>query len=154
LRTLDTGKSVTTYPIGEHVDASAFDPETKLVFNSFGEGSIAVFHQDSADNYTALASIQTVQGSKTMALDTGTHRLYVPSMPARQFTILVLDREANEFAALTKTLQRFERPQDQEAPAFICFVIFDGPNARHDLPLYFSLLCLNDFSTQFDKIAI
>ena len=91
----DTGKIVVTYPIGDHVDASAFDPETKLVLNSLGEGSIAVFHQDSADQYTALEAIPTAQASKTMALDPKTHRLYVPSMRAGQFTILVLERAAN-----------------------------------------------------------
>ncbi|HEY0701937.1 MAG TPA: hypothetical protein VGD60_04140 [Candidatus Acidoferrales bacterium] len=90
----DTGKIVASYPIGDHVDASAFDPETKLVFNSLGEGSVAVFRQDSADSYTPLANIPTAQGSKTMALDGKTHRLYIPSMHAGQFTILVLDREA------------------------------------------------------------
>jgi YVTN family beta-propeller protein len=88
----DTGKIVASYPIGDHVDASAFDPQTRLVFNSLGEGSIAVFRQDSADQYTALEAIPTSQGSKTMALDTKMHRLYVPSMRAGQFTILVLDR--------------------------------------------------------------
>jgi YVTN family beta-propeller protein len=91
----DTGKILATYPIGDHVDASAFDPETKLIFNSLGEGSIAVFHQDSADKYTALASIPTAQGAKTMALDTKSHRLYVPSMHTGQFTILILDRGPN-----------------------------------------------------------
>lgn len=90
----DTGKILATYPIGDHVDASAFDPDTKLVFNSLGEGSIAVFRQDSADKYTALANIPTAEGSKTMALDTKTHRLYVPSMRSGQFTILVLERDA------------------------------------------------------------
>src|ERR1019366_9936199 len=29
-----SGKVITTLPIGDHVDATAFDPETKLVFNS------------------------------------------------------------------------------------------------------------------------
>jgi YVTN family beta-propeller protein len=88
----DTGKIVASYPIGDHVDASAFDPETKMVFNSLGEGSIAVFRQDSADSYSALANISTAQGSKTMALDAKTHRLYLPSLHAGQFTILVFDR--------------------------------------------------------------
>jgi YVTN family beta-propeller protein len=91
----DTGKIVATYPIGDHVDASAFDPETKLVFNSLGEGSVAVFRQDSAETYTPLANIPTAQGSKTMALDIKTHRLYLPSMQAGQFTILVFDYAAN-----------------------------------------------------------
>jgi YVTN family beta-propeller protein len=88
----DSGKVVVTYPIGDHVDASAFDPETKLVFNSLGEGSIAVFHQDSADQYTFIENIPTAQGSKTMALDLKTHRLFVPSLRSGQFTILVFAR--------------------------------------------------------------
>jgi YVTN family beta-propeller protein len=89
----DTGKILGNYPIGDHVDASAFDPDTHLIINSLGEGSIAVFRQDSAEKYTALANIPTTQGSKTMALDAQTHRLYVPSMRAGQFTILIFDRD-------------------------------------------------------------
>jgi hypothetical protein len=46
-----------------------------------------------ADTDTPLANIATAQGSKAMALDSKTHRLYVPSMNAGHFTILVLDRE-------------------------------------------------------------
>src|SRR5579863_7747670 len=38
----DTGKVVTTLPIGDHVDATAFDPETRLIFNSNGEGTVTV----------------------------------------------------------------------------------------------------------------
>src|SRR5580693_9881191 len=33
----DTGKVITTLPIGDHVDATAFDPETMMIFNSNGE---------------------------------------------------------------------------------------------------------------------
>jgi DNA-binding beta-propeller fold protein YncE len=88
----DNGKVAATYPIGDHVDASAFDPETKLVFNSLGEGSIAVFHQDSPDKYTPLENIPTDAGSKTMALDLKTHRIFVPSVRSGHFTILVFDR--------------------------------------------------------------
>jgi DNA-binding beta-propeller fold protein YncE len=88
----DTGKIIANYPIGDHVDASAFDPETKFVFNSLGEGSIAVFRQDSPDTYSALENIPTAQGAKTMALDPKTHRLFVPSLRSGQFSILVFDR--------------------------------------------------------------
>jgi len=91
----DSGKIIATYPIGDHVDASAFDPETKLIFNSLGEGSIAVFHQDSPDAYSALESIATAQGSKTMALDLKTHRLFVPSLRSGKFDILVFERAAS-----------------------------------------------------------
>jgi len=38
----DTGLVLTTLPIGDHVDATAFDAETKLIFNSNGEGTVTV----------------------------------------------------------------------------------------------------------------
>jgi YVTN family beta-propeller protein len=88
----DSGGIVANYPIGDHVDASAFDSESRLVFNSLGEGKIAVFHQDSPDNYAFLGNIATAQGSKTMALDPKTHRLFVPSLRAGKFVIMVFGR--------------------------------------------------------------
>ena len=45
----DTGQVITTLPIGDHVDATAFDPDTRLIFNSNGEGTITVIHQDGPD---------------------------------------------------------------------------------------------------------
>lgn len=86
----DTGKVITTAPIGERVDAAAYDPTKKLVFQSTGGGTIAVFHQDSADKYTLLENIVTNPGSKTMGLDPVTHRLFVPANLGGTFTILVL----------------------------------------------------------------
>ena len=77
-------------PIGERVDAAAFDPATKLVFQSTGGGTIAVFHEDSAVKYTFLENVVTNPGSKTMGLDLKTHRLFVPANIGGNFTILVL----------------------------------------------------------------
>jgi DNA-binding beta-propeller fold protein YncE len=74
-----SGRVITTYPIGDKVDASIFDPTTKIVFSSTGDGHIYGFHQDSADNYSALGIIPTLQGSKTMTLDKKTQRLFVPA---------------------------------------------------------------------------
>lgn len=88
----DSGKIVASYSIGDHVDTSAFDPSTKLIFNSLGEGNIAVFRQDSADHYTSLEDIPTAPASKTMALDLPTHRLFVPALVKGQFSVLVFDR--------------------------------------------------------------
>jgi YVTN family beta-propeller protein len=45
----DTGQVITALPIGDHVDATAFDPETKLIFNSNGEGTISVIRQEGPD---------------------------------------------------------------------------------------------------------
>jgi YVTN family beta-propeller protein len=85
----DNGNVIVTLPIGDHVDASAFDAATGLVFNSTGEGTIDVFHQDSPDKYTAVQRIPTHVGSKTMALNSKTHELLVPSNASGTFQILM-----------------------------------------------------------------
>lgn len=73
-----TGKVVTTLPIGPGVDAAAYDPATRLVFASNGgDGTMTVVHQESADRYTVLGNLATQRGSRTMALDPRTHRIYL-----------------------------------------------------------------------------
>jgi len=73
-----TGKVVATVPIGPGVDAAAFDPATGLVFASNGgDGTLTVVHQESADRYTVLGNVSTQRGSRTMALDPRTHRIYL-----------------------------------------------------------------------------
>jgi YVTN family beta-propeller protein len=86
----DTGKVITTLPIGDHVDATAFDPETKLIFNSNGEGTITVIRQDSPDNYSVLDTVKTLPRAKTMALDPKTHRLFLSTAENGQFEVLIV----------------------------------------------------------------
>jgi DNA-binding beta-propeller fold protein YncE len=88
----DSGKVVADYPIGEHVDASAFDPATSLVFCSTGDGHISIFHQDSADKYTLVENLSTYPGSKTMGYDPKTHRIFVPANNSGAFTVFTFDR--------------------------------------------------------------
>lgn len=86
----DSGKVITTVPIGDHVDATAFDKETKLVFNSNGEGTITVIHQDSPDKYSIVETVKTAPRAKTMALDPKTHRLFLSTAENGQFEVLVV----------------------------------------------------------------
>ena len=86
----DYGKVITTVPIGDHVDATAFDTETKLVFNSNGEGTITVIHQDSPDKYSGVETVKTAPRAKTMALDPKTHRLFLSTAENGQFEVLVV----------------------------------------------------------------
>jgi DNA-binding beta-propeller fold protein YncE len=69
----DTGKVVTTIPIGQGVDANAFDPENNLAFSSNGEGTLTIAHEDSPDKYTVVENVPTQRGARTMALNTDTH---------------------------------------------------------------------------------
>jgi len=72
------GTVVATLPIGPGVDAAAFDPATRLAFASNGgDGTLTVVRQESADQYTVLGNAATQRGSRTMALDPTTHRVYL-----------------------------------------------------------------------------
>jgi DNA-binding beta-propeller fold protein YncE len=106
-----TGRLVTTLPIGDGVDANAFDPGTALAFSSNGDGTLTVVSVESPDKFTVLENVATQRGARTMALDEKTHRIFLstadfgppppataeqphprPSVVPDSFTILVLDR--------------------------------------------------------------
>jgi len=95
----ETGKVITTLPIGGGVDGTVFDRSSGLIFNSNGEGNVTVIHQDSPDTYSVVETVQTQPGAKTIALDPKTHQLYL-SVAEREgktikpgtFTILVLGK--------------------------------------------------------------
>ena len=84
------GKVVGTYPIGDKVYASVFDPATKIVFSSNGDGHIYRFHQDSPDTYSAPELISTAPGSRTMSIDKKTQRFFVPAREDGKVALWVL----------------------------------------------------------------
>jgi DNA-binding beta-propeller fold protein YncE len=88
----DTGKVIQTLPIGDHVDAAAFDPEAGLIFFSNGDGTINVLHEDSPDLYTAVDTIRTPPRAKTMTFDPASKRLYLSTAEAGQFEVLAVGR--------------------------------------------------------------
>ena len=71
-----TGKVVTTLPVGQGVDGSAFDPGPELAFTSNGEGSLTVVHQDSPTKYRVVATVLTQRGARTLVVDPRTHKIY------------------------------------------------------------------------------
>ena len=88
----DSGHVIATLPIGDHVDATAFDPITRLIFNSNGEGTITVIHQDSPDKYSVVETVKSAPRAKTMALDPKTHRLFLSTAENGQFEVLVVGK--------------------------------------------------------------
>jgi len=86
----DTGRVITTLPIGDHVDATVFDAEKKLIFNSNGEGTITVIEQDGPNEYEVVQTLKTAPRAKTMALDPKTHHLFLPTVENGQFEVLVV----------------------------------------------------------------
>jgi DNA-binding beta-propeller fold protein YncE len=71
-----TGKGLGTVPIGDGVDAAAFDPGTALAFASCGEGVLTVVRTDHNGRPEVAQSVTTQRGARTMALDLATHRVY------------------------------------------------------------------------------
>ena len=85
----ENGKVVFTTPIGERVDAGAFDSKTKLVYLSTGDGKVFVFQQDSPDKYSLVQEIATKTGAKTMGYDPKTARVFVPTSENGAMQVLV-----------------------------------------------------------------
>jgi YVTN family beta-propeller protein len=109
-----SGKIIASVPIGDGVDANAFDPATQLAFASCREGTVTIAHEDSPDKLNVVQTLPTARGSRTMALDSKTHKIYLPAaeyetpeqapgatrqrpkMIAGSFKILVFGREATK----------------------------------------------------------
>jgi YVTN family beta-propeller protein len=75
-----SGKVVGSVPIGQGVDANAFDPGTQMAFASTGEGTVTIAHEDSPDKLTVVQNLKTQRGSRTMALDPATHKIYLAAV--------------------------------------------------------------------------
>ena len=73
----NNGKVLATLPIGERVDAVAFDPDHRLIFASNWDGTVSVIRQKSANEYESAGDIQTQKSAKTMAFDPRTKRLFL-----------------------------------------------------------------------------
>lgn len=72
------GKVLGTVPIGQGVDATAFDPGTQLAFASCGDGTTTI----AMERGSGLMTVQTLKTeplAKTMALDPATHKIYLGS---------------------------------------------------------------------------
>jgi DNA-binding beta-propeller fold protein YncE len=106
----NSGKVITTLPIGDTVDGIVFDPDNKLIFASNGDGTITVIRQKSANEYESAGEIQTQKSAKTMAFDPKTKRLFLsavdvestPAVDGRKaaakpkpgtFAVLVVERQ-------------------------------------------------------------
>jgi len=82
----ETGKTITTVPIGNGVDACAFDPGSGEAYASCGDGTVTVVKETSPGKFDT-STVKTQPGARTMTVDTSTHTLYLPDaemIPATQ----------------------------------------------------------------------
>ncbi len=72
-----SGKIIATAPIGAGCDGVAFDPETKRIFSSNGEGTMTVIQQVNPDEYEVVENLKTQSGARTITVDKTTHHLFL-----------------------------------------------------------------------------
>jgi outer membrane protein assembly factor BamB len=73
----DDGKIVTDFPIGQYVDATAFD--SGLVFASCGDGTLTIVREVSPDKFELAQTVKTEIGARTMAVDHSNGTIYLPT---------------------------------------------------------------------------
>jgi DNA-binding beta-propeller fold protein YncE len=72
-----TGKIVARVKNGGSVDALGWDQSQKLMYIPSGDGNVTVVHEDSPDKYTVVATVPTMRGARTIAVDDKSHVAYV-----------------------------------------------------------------------------
>jgi YVTN family beta-propeller protein len=75
----ETGKVITTLPIGDRCDGVTFDPDKKRAYSSNGDGTITVVQEENSNSFKVLETIQTQLGARTITIDKTTHHLYLPT---------------------------------------------------------------------------
>jgi DNA-binding beta-propeller fold protein YncE len=84
----DTGKILAVLPIGAGVDGATFNPATKQVFSSQGDGTLTVIKELSPIRFEVEQTVQTQVSAKTLTLDAKTGHVlliaaeYGPPPPA------------------------------------------------------------------------
>jgi WD40 repeat protein len=72
-----SGKVVAQIANGDGVDALGWDPSQQMIYIPGGDGTLTVVRQESADKYRVVATVPTMRGAKTVAVDAKRHVAYV-----------------------------------------------------------------------------
>jgi YVTN family beta-propeller protein len=107
----DNGAVITTFPIGAGTDFATFDPKRELAFSSNRDGTLSVVAELSPDKFAALSPIPTELGSRTMALDPASGRIY----------LVTADMIVNKTAAPNDLRHRY-----RIAPGSVRLLFLDG----------------------------
>ena len=86
------GRYLDSFPIGTQAQSAVFDPATQTAFSSNAGGTVTVARETSPGKFEVIQTIATQPGAGTMALDPGSHRLYVPVKDKNGFAVLVIGK--------------------------------------------------------------
>lgn len=71
----DDGHIITTLPVGDGVDTTAFNPNTMEAISADGAGSMTFIKENSPTSFAVEQTLKTLPRAKTMALDTKTDHI-------------------------------------------------------------------------------
>ena len=75
----NTGKVITTLPIGDMVDGVSFDPVKKRAYSSNGDGTMTVVQEENENSFKVITTVKTQKGARTITLDKNTGKIYLPT---------------------------------------------------------------------------
>jgi hypothetical protein len=71
----DSGKLITSLPIGAGTDGGGFNPNTMEAFSSNGEGTLSVIKENSPTDFVVEQTVKTMPRARTMTVDTKTNQV-------------------------------------------------------------------------------
>ena len=71
----DYGHVITTLPIGVGSDGAVFNPATREVFSSNGDGTLTIVRENGPTDFVVAQTLKTTPGAKTLTLDARTNRV-------------------------------------------------------------------------------
>ena len=74
------GKVLTTLPLAGSSDGAVFNPKTMEAFSSHGNGTLTVIKENSPTSFEVVENLQTMNGARTLTLDTKTGKIFVMSV--------------------------------------------------------------------------
>jgi YVTN family beta-propeller protein len=72
------GKNLAKFKIGD-CDGAAFDPISKLIYTSNGDGNLSVIREVNANKFVFVENIPTEKSARTIGIDLITHHLFLPA---------------------------------------------------------------------------
>ncbi|MDB4913308.1 MAG: hypothetical protein JWM95_952 [Gemmatimonadetes bacterium] len=76
----DDGKILANLPLAGGSDGAAFNPATMEAFSSHGNGTLTVIREKSPTNFEVEENLSTMNGARTLTLDTNTNRIFTMSV--------------------------------------------------------------------------
>ncbi len=74
------GQILATLPLAGSSDGAVFNPQTMEAFSSQGNGTLTVVKENSPTSFEVVENLQTMNGARTLTLDTKTGHLFVMSV--------------------------------------------------------------------------